>query len=148
MLAALLPLGAASAARPPFSDTFPWARVPTMCQTHIPGIFSRKGMTGTGRLDDAVARFLAQNCALIVANGLQPGLPDRCQEDAVRDLADRIHGFSPSAKVLMYQANMMVHSRNTALLPPGSKAQTLLPCGLENMRREWFATLDDGTAYD
>ena len=86
-------------------------------------------MVGTGRFTDAVVRFLADNYAVIVANGLEPGLPGQCQEKAIRSLADRVHAFNPSAKVLIYQANQMVHSRNPALLPPGMRPQTLLPCG-------------------
>ena len=137
-----------SSPRPSFTDTFPWPRVPTMCQTHIPGIFSRKGMIGTGRFSDAVVRFLADNYAIIVANGLEPGLSGQCQEKAIQSLADRIHALNPDTKVLMYQANQMVHSRNPALLPPGNRPETLLPCGLENVKREWLATYDNGTLYD
>eukprot|EP00040_Diaphanoeca_grandis_P018649 m.98092 g.98092 ORF g.98092 m.98092 type:complete len:483 (-) comp27034_c0_seq6:112-1560(-) len=134
-------------ASPPFSDSFPWQRVPTMCQTHLGGIFSRHNMTGTGRFDDQVARFLAENYNLIVANGLEPGKPGQCQEEAIRDLADRIHSFNPNAKVLMYQANQLTHSRQPNLLPPGHTVESLLPCGLENVKREWLVTKDDGTLH-
>ena len=68
---------------------FPWQRVPTMCQTHLGGIFSRTAMVGTGRLDDAAVRFLARNYDLIVANGLEPGNTTgggECAEPKVKDL--------------------------------------------------------------
>jgi hypothetical protein len=118
-----------------------------MCQTHIGGIFSRKGMQGTGRFSDEVVQFLAENYDLIVANGLEPGDSKQCQEPALHEFADRIHKYNPHAKVIMYQANQLVHSRNPQLLPPGNRPETLLPCGLENAKLEWFVTLDNGTLY-
>jgi hypothetical protein len=118
-----------------------------MCQTHIGGVFSRTGMTGTGRLDDAVVRFLAANYALIVANGLEPGRPEQCMEVAIKDLADRVFDFNPNARTVMYQANVMVHSRQASLHPAGGRVETLLPCGLENLQRSMLATTDDGALY-
>ena len=87
----------AHAAPPAFSDTFPWQRTPTMCQTHIAGLFTRTGMTGTGRFDDEVVRFMAENYALIVANGLEPGKPDQCTE--VRGVNERPHTNAPAPPV-------------------------------------------------
>ena len=125
--------------RPAFTDTFPWARTPTMCQTHIPGgIFVRRDMAGTGRFADEVVAFLANNMALVVANGLEPGLPSQCAEAAVGELADRIHAVNPNSKVILYQANMIVHSHKASLMPTGVP-ETLLLCGLDNVAPSMLA---------
>ena len=146
MLAAMiLTVGSSSgtaAARPKFTGQFPWQRVPTMCQTHIDGRFVRRGgMLGTGRLDDAVLRFLAENYDLIVAGNLEPGR-DGCLEPKIKDFADRIAGFNPNATVLVYQANQLHHG---SLVPPGASADTQYLCGLDNFKPEWIATTDNGT---
>tara|TARA_B110000208_G_scaffold90349_1_gene113848 strand:+ start:6004 stop:7356 length:1353 start_codon:yes stop_codon:yes gene_type:complete len=142
----LLPLLAlisiADAARPRFTGAFPWARVPTMCQTHIDGRFVRSGnMTGVGRLDDKVLRFLAENYDLIVAGNLEPGRGG-CLEPKIKDFADRIASFNPHARVLVYEANQIHHG---ALLPPGQKPESQYLCGLDNFKPEWIATWDNGT---
>jgi len=68
----------------PAAASFPWAVVPTMCQTHVSGRDIRAGnITGTGRQSDAVVAFVAQHYHLIVANELAP-LDPRCLEDKVR----------------------------------------------------------------
>jgi hypothetical protein len=57
VMAGLLLISCVTAsAPPPFTDTYPWQRVPTMCQTHLGGTFSRHNMTGTGRFSDAAVR--------------------------------------------------------------------------------------------
>lgn len=95
--------GAATSHSPPASwtDTFPWTRVPTMAWTGMWGPFIRKNMTGTGRLDDKVVRFLAENNELIVASGLEPKSTATCLEPKVKDLADRVHAFNPNARVIV-----------------------------------------------
>ena len=109
-----------------WTESFPWKRVPTMAWTSMWGPFVRKNMTGTGRFDDKVVRFLAENYELIVANGVEPGPkvslilivrsictlkmefseqghPNGvCQETKLKDFADRVAKFNPKAKVIMY----------------------------------------------
>ena len=48
--------------------------------------------------------------------------PPRTQV-AIKDLADRIFAVNPVSKVIMYQANVMVHSRQASLHPPGAKVR-------------------------
>ena len=127
--------------RVPFSDSFPWPRVPTMCQTGIDGRFVRSGgMAGSGRLDDAVVRFLAENYALIVPGNLQPEVTG-CLEPKIKDFADRVAQFNPRTKVLVYEANQLHHG---ALVPPGAEPDAQGLCGLDNFRAEWIATTNDG----
>ena len=84
-----------------WTDAFPWTRVPTMAWTGMWGPFIRKNMTGTGRLDDKVVRFLAENNELIVASGLEPKSTATCLEPKVKDLANRVHAFNPNARVIV-----------------------------------------------
>ena len=99
-LAVAMVAGSAAAKRPRFTGTFPWQRVPTMCQTGFAGRFVRSNMTGTGRHDDAVVRFLAENYDLIVAGDTQPGTSG-CLEAKVKEFADRVASFNPHARVLV-----------------------------------------------
>ena len=147
LLLLLVTAASCAAARPPFTGAFPWKRVPTMCQTHWGGAFSRKGMAGTGRLTDAAVRFLAQNYDLIVANGLDPDDANAtCGESKVAAFADRVAAVNPHARVLVYNANQLHHGAD---VPPGAKPDTpgSYMCGLDNFQPEWRATYDNGTAY-
>jgi len=130
-----------SAAPPPFSNEFPWSRVPTMAQSSLPGIFTRKGMSGTGRDDDKVLRFYAENYALVVPGNPQPGKPG-CLEPKIKDFADRVVSFNPNATVLVYMANNMHHG---ALVPPGERPDSHYLCGLDLFKKEWIATMDNGS---
>ena len=53
---------------------------------------------------------------------LCPATPPRTQV-AIKDLADRVFTVNPVSKVIMYQANVMVHSRQASLHPPGAKVR-------------------------
>jgi hypothetical protein len=140
---ALLLASTSAAVRPPFTGAFPWQRVPTMCQTHIGGIFQRQDMNGTGRFDDGILHFLAENYDLIVLNGLEPGAPG-CIEPKIKYAADRIAAVNPNAKVLVYMANNLHHG---AMKPPGQGPDKNYKCGLDNFKAEWRRTYDNGTVY-
>ena len=131
----------ASAALPPFSRSFPWERVPTMAQSGLPGIFVRRGMTGTGRLDNKVLRSYADHYDLIVAGDSEPG-KGGCLEPKVKDFADRIFATNPHATVLVYMASNIHHG---SLVPRGARPDTSALCGLDNFKEEWIATLDNGS---
>lgn len=142
ILAALTTVAFTPPAAAAFTGTFPWARVPTMMQTGFPGRFTRSSnMTGNGRLDAAVVRFIAENYDIIVSNDLLPGKPG-CLEPKHKELADRIAAINPTAKYLMYMANNIHHG---SLVPPTGKQDSNYECGLDNFKLEWVATLDDGT---
>ena len=110
------PAQQASRSAPPASwtEAFPWERVPTMAWTNYWGPWERKNMTGTGRLDDEVVRFLAENNELIVASGHGEGEGRTCAETHLKDFADRVASFNPKVKVIVYHANNIHHG---ALLP-------------------------------
>ena len=140
--ASVNPAFAFGAARPRFTGEFPWQRVPTMCQTGVSGRFVRSGnMTGTGRYDNKVVRFLAENYDLIVAGDTQPGV-EGCLESKVKDFADRVASFNPHARVLVYNANQIHHGADR---PPGCLAESNYLCGLDRFKPEWRATTDNGT---
>ena len=135
-----------SAAAASWTEAFPWQRVPTMAWTGMWGPFARKNMTGTGRLDDKVLRFLAENNELIVVNGLEPK-SFACMESKVKDFADRVASFNPNARVIIYNANNIHHG---ALLPPAhgsarSEGAGSYMCGLDHFKLDWATTYDNGT---
>ena len=107
-------VGSAAAARPRFTGSFPWQRIPTMCQTGFSGRFVRSNMTGTGRHDDAVVRFLAENYDLIVAGDTQPGTAS-CLEPKVKEFADRVASFNPHTRVLVCKDLGHVRSLGTCM---------------------------------
>jgi hypothetical protein len=131
------------AQRPRFTGAFPWQRVPTMCQTGYPGRFVRSGnMSGSGRPDDKVIRFLAENYDVIVAGDTEPLVPG-CLEPKVKAFADRIAVVNPHTRVLVYNANQLHHG---AMLPPGRRPEQNYLCGLDLFKPEWRATLPNGSA--
>jgi hypothetical protein len=94
-------------------------------------------------------RFLAENYALIVANGLEPGADAAahpCEESKVATFADRVTAVNPRARVLMYSANQLHHGAD---VPAGARPDRpgSYMCGLDHFRPAWRATYDNGTAY-
>ena len=112
-----------------------------MCQTHLAGRFVRTNMTGDGRLDERVVRFLAHNYDVIVASNLVPG-KSGCLEPKLKDFADRIAAVDNSTRVLVYQANQIHHG---AMMPPGQTPETNLLCGLDNFKAEWIVKAPNGS---
>ena len=124
-----------------------------MAWTGYWGPFSRKNMTGTGRFDDMVVKFLAEHNELIVASALEPGSAKHpapaCQEGKTREFADRVAAFNPNVKTIVYNANNI---HQGALLPgiPSRPNRTSAPgnymCGLDRFKKEWATTYANGTA--
>ena len=118
-----------------------WSRTPTMCQVGLAGRFVRTNMTGDGRLDERVVRFLAHNYDVIVANNLVPG-KSGCLEPKLKEFADRIAAVDNSTRVLAYMANQIHHG---AMIPPGQTPETNLLCGLDNFKAEWIVQAPNGS---
>ena len=118
-----------------------WRRTPTMCQVGLSGRFVRTNMTGDGRLDERVVRFLAHNYDVIVANNLVPGRSG-CLEPKLKDFADRIAAIDNSTRVLAYKANQIHHG---AMMPPGQTPDVNLLCGLDNFKAEWIVKTPNGS---
>lgn len=130
LAAAVLALAATAA--------FPWKRTPTMCQIGMSGRYTRSNMTGVGRLDEKVVRFLANNYDLIVAGDPAPGRSG-CLEPKIKDFADRIAAIDNKTRVLVYKANQIHHG---AMMPPGQKPDGSNGfCGLNNFKAEWVSII-------
>eukprot|EP00756_Hemistasia_phaeocysticola_P063860 Hpha_TRINITY_DN7333_c0_g1::TRINITY_DN7333_c0_g1_i1::g.9975::m.9975 len=110
----------------PFVDTFPWQRVPTMAQSAIPGKFSRTSMNGTGRFDDKIVKFYADNYDIISLANLEPGVSG-CLEPKIKEFADRVNAFNPDTIVLVYMASQLHHGN---VMPPGATKEPDQLCGL------------------
>lgn len=125
------------------TGAFPWHRTPTMMLGNgMSGRFVRQGnMSGTGRLDDRVVRFLADHYDVIVAGDDQPGLSG-CLEPKIKEFADRIAAVNSDVRVLVYNANQIHHGM---LVPPGGRPDSNYLCGLDGFDVAWIATADDGS---